>query len=313
MPPAIHPNAIVDPGVTVGEGTQIWAFVHILPGARIGANCNICDHVFIEKDVVIGDRVTIKSGVQLWDGARIDDDVFIGPNATFTNDRFPRSKQYPAAFLPIVVKAGASIGANATLLPGIIVERNAMIGAGAVVTRNVPSNAIVMGNPARIVGYVPTQEPVSPRKQDLPSSEVLPVAEELGVGGARLFRLPQFRDIRGSLAVAEFGQSLPFPAKRCFIVFDVPGQEVRGEHAHKELNQFLVCVKGKLHVVLDDGARRAEVVLNGPGMGLHIPPRVWGIQYRHSPDTVLMVLASDVYDPMDYVRDYEEFLDLVRS
>ena len=309
----VHSNAIIELGAALGEGTRVWAFVHILSGARIGADCNICDHVFIENDVVVGDRVTIKSGVQLWDGARIGDDVFIGPNATFTNDRFPRSKQYPVAFLPIIVKAGASIGANATLLPGVVVERNAMVGAGAVVTRNVPSNAIVVGNPARIVGYVPTHEQgYSPSPESHPP-QTLPLTEELGVGSARLFRLPQFRDIRGSLAVAELSQSLPFQAKRCFIVFDVPGRELRGEHAHKELHQFLVCVKGQLHVALDDGNRRTEVVLDGPGVGLHIPPRVWGIQYQYSPDAVLVVLASDIYDADDYLRDYEEFLDFVRS
>jgi acetyltransferase-like isoleucine patch superfamily enzyme len=135
----------------IGEGTRIWAYAHILPGARIGVDCNICDHTFIENDVVIGDRVTIKSGVHIWDGARIEDDVFIGPNVAFTNDRYPKSKQYPKTFLNIVIQKGASIGANATLLPGITIGENAMVGAGAVVTRNVPANALVVGNPARIV------------------------------------------------------------------------------------------------------------------------------------------------------------------
>ncbi|RUW40276.1 acyltransferase, partial [Mesorhizobium sp. M8A.F.Ca.ET.021.01.1.1] len=114
----------------IGQGTRIWAFAHVLPGAVIGADCNICDHVFIENDVVIGNDVTIKSGVQLWDGLRLGNRVFVGPNATFTNDRFPRSKEYPEAFLLTTVEDGASIGANATILPGIIIGRQAMIGAG---------------------------------------------------------------------------------------------------------------------------------------------------------------------------------------
>jgi len=140
--------------VNIGASTRIWQFVVILPNARIGADCNICSHVIIENDVIIGDRVTVKSGVQLWDGLRIEDDVFIGPNVTFTNDPFPRSKQYPPAFLVTTVKAGASIGGGATILPGVTIGRGAMVGAGAVVTKSVPDHAVVVGNPARIVRYL---------------------------------------------------------------------------------------------------------------------------------------------------------------
>jgi UDP-2-acetamido-3-amino-2,3-dideoxy-glucuronate N-acetyltransferase len=135
----------------IGEGTRIWQFCVVFAGAKIGANCNICAQVLIENDVVIGDNVTIKSGVQLWDGVRIEDNVFIGPNATFTNDLFPRSKVYPKEFLQTVVKAGASIGANATILPGVTIGENAMVGAGAVVIKDVPAGAIVIGNPAKLV------------------------------------------------------------------------------------------------------------------------------------------------------------------
>lgn len=146
-----HPNAIVEPGAAIGEGTRIWAFAHVLGGARIGEGCNICDHVFIENDVIIGNRVTIKCGVQLWDGLRVADDVFIGPNATFTNDLFPRSKVYPDKFLQTHVKSGASIGANTTILAGITIGEKAMVGAGSVVTKDVPPHAIVVGNPARVI------------------------------------------------------------------------------------------------------------------------------------------------------------------
>jgi acetyltransferase-like isoleucine patch superfamily enzyme len=148
-----HPAAIVE-SVNIGAGTRIWAFAHILPGAVVGTDCNICDHTFVENDVVLGDRVTVKSGVQLWDGLRVEDDVFIGPNAAFTNDPFPRSRQRPAQFVRTTLRAGASIGANATLLCGITVGEDAMVGAGAVVTDNVPPGAVVVGNPARVTRYV---------------------------------------------------------------------------------------------------------------------------------------------------------------
>lgn len=149
----VHENAICE-AKQIGAGTRIWAFSHILPGARIGKDCNICDHVFIENEVTVGDRTTIKCGVQLWDGIQVGNDVFIGPNATFTNDKFPRSKVRPEKFLQTRVEDGASIGANATILPGLVIGKGAMVAAGAVVTKSVPDRAIVMGNPARVHAYV---------------------------------------------------------------------------------------------------------------------------------------------------------------
>ncbi|MCI5221269.1 MAG: N-acetyltransferase [Candidatus Electrothrix sp. AR4] len=148
-----HETAIVTT-INIGDNSRIWAFTNILPEAVIGADCNICDHVFIENDVVLGDRVTVKCGVQLWDGIMVEDDVFIGPNATFTNDIFPRSKKYPEQFKKTVLKKGCSIGANATIICGIVVGKNAMVGAGSVVTKNVPPHAVVYGNPAKIQRYL---------------------------------------------------------------------------------------------------------------------------------------------------------------
>src|ERR1019366_9460694 len=142
----------------IGDDTKIWQFVVVLAGARIGANCNICAHVFIENDVIVGDRVTIKCGVQLWDGLRVGNDVFIGPNATFTNDLFPRSKKHPDKYLETTIEDGASIGAGAVILPGLTVGQEALVGAGATVTRSVPPRAIVVGNPARIRGYADTEK-----------------------------------------------------------------------------------------------------------------------------------------------------------
>jgi UDP-2-acetamido-3-amino-2,3-dideoxy-glucuronate N-acetyltransferase len=138
----------------IGEGTKVWQYSIILAGAVIGKRCNINCHTFIENDVIIGDDVTIKSGVYLWDGVTIEDEAFIGPNATFVNDAFPKSKRYPSSFQKILIKKGVSIGANATLLGGLTIGEYSMVAAGSVVTRDVEPYALVLGNPARKVGWV---------------------------------------------------------------------------------------------------------------------------------------------------------------
>ena len=137
--------------VTVGEKTNIWQFVVVLPNARIGKNCNICSHCFIENDVIIGNNVTIKNGVYLWDGIELEDKVFIGPNVTFTNDKYPRSKQYPNYFQKTILKQGCSIGAASVILGGITIGQNSMIAAGSIVTKNVPSDELWMGSPAKFI------------------------------------------------------------------------------------------------------------------------------------------------------------------
>lgn len=295
----IHSQALCE-ATAIGDGTRIWAFAHVLPGARIGRDCNICDHVFIENDVVIGDRVTIKCGVQLWDGLRIEDDVFVGPNATFTNDRFPRSKAYQTP-LQTRISRGASLSANCTVLPGLVIGRDAMIGAGAVVTHDVPARAIVAGNPARIMGYVDAMRPSQLEIGKEASMQLLST-------GASLRRFQEHEDLRGRLSVGQFLEDIPFTAKRFFTVYNVPGKDVRGEHAHRRCHQFLICMSGSLSVLIDDGTHREEVLLDSPALGLHVPPMVWSVQYGHSPDAVLLVFASEVYDPADYIRDHDEFL-----
>jgi acetyltransferase-like isoleucine patch superfamily enzyme len=138
----------------IGQNTKIWQYSVILENAIIGENCNICSHCFIENDVVIGDNCTVKCGVQLWDGTKIEDNVFIGPNVTFSNDVYPRSKQYPDNFGTSIIKKGASIGASATILPGITIGEYALIGAGSVVTKNIPAYSLWYGNPAKFHGYI---------------------------------------------------------------------------------------------------------------------------------------------------------------
>ncbi len=297
-----HSTALVESD-HVGEGTQVWAYAHILPGARIGRDCNICDHTFIENDVIVGDRVTIKCGVQLWSGLRVEDDVFIGPNATFTNDRFPRSRQHPAEYARTLIKRHASIGANATILPGLVIGESAMVGAGAVVTRNVPPHSKVAGNPARIIGYVDAAAEAPFPRLDAWETEA---ARKLGE--AAVYRLPRARDLRGSLSFGEIHKHVPFEVKRYFLVFDVSSEHIRGEHAHRRLHQFAVCVAGRCNLVIDDGNNRYEVILDSPDKGVHIPPMVWATEYKFSRNAVLLVLASDYYDPDEYIRDYGEFL-----
>jgi len=286
----------------IGKETTIWQFVIILPNAEIGSNTNICSHCLIENDVFIGSNVTIKSGVQVWDGITIEDNVFIGPNVTFTNDKQPRSKQYPETFLKTVIKKGASIGANATILPGITIHENAMIAAGAVVTKNVPENAIVMGNPAKITAYVDTENRKSSTPQIVNKDTI-----DSTVNGVTLHNFPLIHDLRGNLSVGEFEKEIPFKPERYFTVFGVPSKEVRGEHAHKQCQQFLLCLSGSCNVLVDDGKNREEYILDAPNKGIYLPAMTWGVQYKYSQDSVLLVFASDYYDADDYIRNYSEF------
>ena len=301
--PFIHPQALVETA-NVGAGTRVWAFAHLLPGAVIGRDCNICDGVFIEGDVVVGDRVTVKCGVQLWNGVTLEDDAFVGPNATFTNDPFPRSRQYPAEFPRTIVRRGASIGANATLLPGIVVGERAMVGAGAVVTRDVPPRAIVVGNPARVVGQV---DPDDKR------AVTIPAALGPGLTSVRTIEIPERADARGSLTFGQVGSQLPFVPRRYFTIMDVPEGAGRGGHAHRTVEQFVVALRGRVVITLDDGVDSRTVVLDSPRSALYIPPMVWNDLAEMSPETVILCLASAEYDESEYIRDRDTFTQATAS
>jgi UDP-2-acetamido-3-amino-2,3-dideoxy-glucuronate N-acetyltransferase len=295
----------------IGERTRIWQYVVVLPNAKIGNDVNICAHCFIENDVEIGDRVTVKSGVYLWDGVHIGDDVFIGPNVTFTNDKFPKSKVYPEKFQETRVENGASIGGGAVLLPGITIGKGAMVGAGAVVTQSVPPYAVVIGSPARITGYM--ENATTPVQSENPPPSDRPAPTGIGIGDVTLHYLKLVQDPRGKLSVGEFPTDIPFEPKRYFLVFDVPGKKIRGQHAHHKCHQFLICVKGHCAVVVDDGKCRREVSLDSPDIGIHLPPLTWGTLYKFSTDAVLLVFASDYYEADDYIHSYPQFLDIVQQ
>ena len=305
----IHSHALCE-STSIGDRTRVWAFAHVLPGAVIGEDCNICDGVFVENEVVVGDRVTVKCGVQLWDGVTLEDDVFVGPNVTFTNDMFPRSGQHPESYAKTLIQKGASLGGNSTILPGVTVGAGAMVGAGSVVTRDVPEYAIVVGNPARITGYANTThlpQPASPERTD---DAVRPSGL---VKGVALSTLTKAVDLRGSLVAGDVDDQVPFVPERFFVVYDVPTIEARGAHAHHECEQFLVCLSGSVRAIVDDGVNREEYLLDRPDLGLYMPPMIWGTQYRYSSDAVLLVLASKHYDSADYIRNYDEFLRLTEA
>jgi dTDP-4-dehydrorhamnose 3,5-epimerase-like enzyme len=206
----------------------------------------------------------------------------------------------------VAVRERVRVGANSTVVAGVTIAPEAVVRPGSVVTRSVPPRAIVEGNPATIIGYVETESVGS--SHGGPAVSATQGVESTQVRGVTLHRLPLIPDLRGNLTVGEFARDIPFVPQRYFMVFSVPNREVRGEHAHRECHQFLICVRGSCSVVADDGERRVEVLLDAPEKGLYLPPMTWGIQYRYSNDAVLLVFASHHYDAADYIRDYAEYL-----
>lgn len=301
----MHAASVVETD-RIGAGTSVGAFCRIAAGARIGARCDIRDHVRVCGGAVVGDGVVLHDGCRIADGVVVEDGAVVGPHAVTMSSALASGATGAQATL---IQKGAAIGANATILAGVTVGPRAVVGAGAVVTRNVPADAVVAGNPARITGYAGLTPRHAPAPVAAPPEQ--PGAVPTRVRGVTFHFLPLVEDLRGNLAIGETQRQVPFEIRRFFLVFGVEDQNIRGEHAHRRLHQFLVCAHGSCHFVADDGKNREEFVLDRPNLGLHVPPMIWGVQYRYSPDAVLLVLASDHYDPADYIRDYQEFIALV--
>ena len=203
-----------------------------------------------------------------------------------------------------------TVGASATIAMPVTIARDARLMPGTVVTRDVPPHAIVAGNPAEITGYIAAGQAASAASPADARAPAAPGTASTQVRGVNLHRLPKVLDLRGNLSVGEFTRSIPFEAKRYFLVFDVPNAEIRSEHAHRTCHQFLICVRGRCSVLADDGQARQEFLLDDPSIGVHLPPLTWGVQYKYSQDAVLLVFASEFYDPDEYIRDYSEFMRL---
>jgi len=265
--------------------------------AQLSASGSIHSSASVGAGASIGEHCVIEAGARVGAGAHIGAGSRIGPNAVLESADGTQV---------VTVRERVRVGANSTVVAGVTIAPEAVVRPGAVVTRSVPPRAIVEGNPATIIGYVETES--VGRSQSGPAITAARGVESTQVRGVTLHRLPLIPDLRGSLTVGEFAQDIPFLPRRYFLVFGVPNREVRGEHAHRECHQFLICVRGSCSVVADDGERRVEVLLDAPEKGLYLPPWTWGIQYKYSSDAVLLVFASHHYDAADYIRDYAEYL-----
>lgn len=257
----------------------------------------------LDPNAQLGPGCVLRSGAYVGAGALLEAGVHLDANVALV-DCEPGQHT--------VLKPGVRVGANATVLPGVVIAAKAVVRPGSVVSRSVPPNAIVEGNPASIVGYVDTAHESVPALR-APAGQAPASVEQTSVHGVSVHHFPVIPDMRGNLTVGEFERQIPFTPKRYFMVFGVPSREVRGEHAHHRCHQFLICLHGSCSVVADDGERKVEVELNAPHRGLYLPPMTWGIQYKHSPDALLLVFASDYYDASDYIRDYGDFLQLVQQ
>lgn len=279
---------------------------NIHAGATVAASCRLGNYVTVHAGAVLGDDCEVLGFTQLWDGVTLERGVHLGPGVAL--------EQPLDAAGAIVLGAGCSVGANATIRRGVRIGEGAVVEPGSVVAQPVPPYAIVTGAPARVTGYVEQRAAdAGGQWHNIASFPAAPAVVGLGVGGVTLHRHKMVGDPRGDLVYGEFPTDVPFEVRRYFLVFNVPSEKTRGEHAHRRCKQYLICVKGSCALVVDDGKARCEVVLDSPDQGVYLPPMTWGIQYKYSPDAVLLVLTSEYYEASDYIRNYAEFLDEVRS
>jgi acetyltransferase-like isoleucine patch superfamily enzyme len=276
------------------------AYLH--DGAVVADSAVLGDFVVAYAGAEVGDHCRVRGYTQLWPGVRLEAGADLGPNVTL-------EAPDDGGEAGIVIGAEARVGAGALICRGVRLGQGAVVAAGAVVAQNVPPYAIVSGAPARITDYVQNASgaPALDWHQRASFPEQ-PSVVPLGVGGVTLHRFKFLQDPRGDLSVGEFEKEIPFLPKRYFLVLNVPSDKTRGEHAHRECHQFLICVKGSCAVVVDDLEQRCEVQLDSPDVGVYLPPMTWGIQYKYSSDAVLLVFASHYYAADDYLRDYDEFV-----
>lgn len=286
---------------------RVGAYCFVDPEAEVSDSAVFGDYVSVLKGGVVGGDSVVHGFTQIWPGVRLGVGVKLGSAVAL--ERPSESNNQGISFCD-----RCEIGAGSVICQGVVVGEGAIVKAGSVVEQNVPPYAIVSGVPARVLGYVEKRDVglASPwhLQANFPNT---PAVVPLGIGAVRLHRLKKVCDPRGDLSVGEFARDIPFEPKRYFLVFNVPSEKTRGEHAHYRCHQFLICVKGSCAVVVDDGKSRCEVLLDSPDMGIHLPPLTWGIQYKYSGDAVLLVFTSDYYDADDYIRSYSEFIDITQQ
>jgi len=299
LPQFIHDRAVCTPN-QIGVGTFVRADVRISPSARIGQNCCIFEGVTVEDDVVIGDRVIIKNQARISACVIVEDDTFVGSDVVIHGHLSGSEK-------PQQTKIGRNVylGDGVEVQANVIIGDFAVIGAGVLVDKSVPDYAILSGAPAQVLGN--TISPSFGPSLNHPEDDVVN-AQQTSVKGVTLHDIHKVADERGNLSMGEFGRNIPFMVSRYFLVYAVPAEEIRGDHAHFKCHQFLIAVKGSISVIADDGVNREKFVLDRADKGLYLPPMTWGIQYEYSKDAVLLVLASDYYDNEDYIRNYDEFI-----
>lgn len=289
------------------KSMQISNSAHIHDGVEIPDSVCIGDFVSIHAGAFLADGCEIHGFTQVWAGVQVGAGSIVDTGASFERPANDRN-------LGIIVGKNCQIGAGAVLRQGVSIGDGAVVRPGCVVEQNVPPYAIISSATSRVLGYRESRSDGEKEAEfplaNFPQSQSV---ERLGIGDVTLHSLKKVCDPRGDLSVGDFAKDIPFNPKRYFLVFNVPNEKTRGEHAHYACHQFLICVKGSCAVVADDGRYRREVVLDSAEKGIYLPPMTWGIQYKYSSDAVLLVFASHQYDSADYIRDYSKFVEAVRQ